>query len=345
MDVFGPRRETFREAEQDLTRLRQQPTRSVPGRALTLGDWLVLYRDDHSHRLAAATFDLNETYRLRHLFGHPLYRTRLNQLTLPALQRWVDGLQRHEFSTALGDYVPAGALAPSSVHRVVAYLRRALTVARQHGYLDHDPMAGVLLPATRRRQNRTLGPDELRQLLVVGDRTACIIVVLVLTGMRRGELARLEWHHVQGDRLLVPGTKNAASLAPVPLADLARQAIDAQPRRSSFVFTTESGRPLSPRNITRDVRARLRAHGLPDSVRLHDLRGTYVSLLVESGADIATVMAMARHSSVRTTLGVYAQSRAAVQQAALSAMLSAVVPGEIGGQDRGHNDQTGQDSA
>lgn len=326
--VNGPVRATFREAEQDLKRLAQPNARALTA-SLTLGDWLVTYRDEHSHRLAAATYDLNESYRVRHLLGHPIYRTALSRLTLPMLQAWVDGLHRHEPVTAGGPYVPTGSLAPASVHRVAAYLRRALTVARQHGHLDTNPMEGVLLPATRRRQNRVLHPDELRQLLVVGDRTACMIVVLVLTGMRRGELARLEWHHVQGERLLVPGTKNAASLAPVPLAELARLAIDAQPRRSSFVFTTESGRPLSPRNITRDIRARLRAHGVPDSVRLHDLRGTYVSLLVESGADIATVMAMARHASVRTTLGVYAQSRAAVQQAALQGMLNLV-----GSQDR-----------
>lgn len=325
-NVYGPVRETFAQAESDLRKLVKQHKQGQPvkAQAPTLGDWLVTYRDQHSQRLAVATFNLNETYRLRHLMDHPLYLVRLDRLRLQDCQAWVDGLQRHRYDKALDMYLPDGPLAPASVHRVAAYLRRALTVARQHGHIEANPMDGVLLPKGQRRMNRVLDPDELRPLLRIHDRTAAMIVVLVLTGMRRGELARLQWEHVHGDRLMVPGTKNAASLAAVPLADLAREAIEAQPRRGPYVFTTESGRPLSPRNMTRDIRARLREHGVPDTVRLHDLRGTFISLLVESGADIATVMAMARHASVRTTLGVYAQSRPAVQKAALGTMLDLI---------------------
>ncbi len=325
-NVYGPRREAFAQAENDLRQLvkQAQQVKAARPRALTLGDWLIDFRDEHCRRIAAATFDLQETYRIRHIMGHPIYSKRLASLTIADCQKWVDGLHRHRYDKGLDTYLPDGPLAPSSVHRVAAYLRRALTVARQHGHIETNPMDGVHLPGAKRRDNRVLDPDELRKLLVVGDRTSCVIIVLVLTGMRRGELVRLKWEHVQSDRLMVPGTKNLASAAPVPLADLAREAIEAQPRRSAFVFTSETGRPLSPRNITRDVRARLRAHGVPDTVRLHDLRGTFISLLIETGADIATVMAMARHASVRTTLGVYAQSRPSVQRAALGAMLAAI---------------------
>jgi len=103
-------------------------------------------------------------------------------------------------------------------------------------------------------------------------------------------------------------------------------AIEAQPKRSLFVFSTESGLPLSPRNVCQDIKARKKALGLPDNMRLHELRGTFVSLLLESGVDLRTVQELARHSDPRTTQAMYARSRTETKVAAIERLKSSVTP-------------------
>ena len=46
-----------------------------------------------------------------------------------------------------------------------------------------------------------------------------------------------------------------------------------------------------------------------EAMRLHDLRGTFVSQLLEAGVDLRTVQELARHSDPRTTQGMHARSR------------------------------------
>jgi site-specific recombinase XerD len=64
--------------------------------------------------------------------------------------------------------------------------------------------------------------------------------------------------------------------------------------------------------------------GLPAEMRLQDLRGSYVSLLIENGADIRTVMELARHGDVRTTMKAYARSRETVRRDAVEALRKAI---------------------
>jgi integrase len=73
-----------------------------------------------------------------------------------------------------------------------------------------------------------------------------------------------------------------------------------------LVFPSEIGTPMEPRNLNRQF-ARLRiAAGLPD-IRLHDLRHTVVSLLMDLGVPPHIVQAIARPSDVKITLKIYAQ--------------------------------------
>ncbi|MEU1809368.1 tyrosine-type recombinase/integrase [Micromonospora aurantiaca (nom. illeg.)] len=74
-----------------------------------------------------------------------------------------------------------------------------------------------------------------------------------------------------------------------------------------LVFPSERGTPMEPTNLSRSF-ARLReTAGLP-GVRLHDLRHTVVSLLMELGVPPHVVQAIARHADVKVTLKVYAHA-------------------------------------
>src|SRR4051812_36286456 len=74
----------------------------------------------------------------------------------------------------------------------------------------------------------------------------------------------------------------------------------------------------NPSNLSRDWRVWAKKNGIDSRVRLHDLRGSFISLLIENGADIRTVQELARHSDPRTTMKVYARARQTVKSEAVA---------------------------
>lgn len=319
---YGPSRDTRVEAEADLAAMvggAKSPRKGAPSLQELAHEQALARRSV----VAPATLATEETIRLAHIEGCRLGKMPVNRIRAGDLEEWIDGLRRHELRTVGGhkEYVRSERrLSPNSVRRVVSVVSRLLAVARREGWLVSNPLEGVRLPSAPERVNRVLSPDEARRFLVLEDRTDAVIVVLLMTGMRRSELCRLEWRHVEDGWLEVPGRKSAAAPGRVPLPRPAADAIAAQPRRSAFVFSVASGAPLGLRNLTRDVKARLVARGLPDTVRLHDLRGTFVSLLLESHADMRTAQELARHANPRTTQGMYARSRVPTKKAASDAL-------------------------
>jgi len=325
--VYGVAHETKDAAELDrinnapdhrtLTRKREVPT---------LQDWaLECMEGRYGKSLADSTFDTNETIRLSHLDRTPLGKKRLHQITRNDCQAWVDGLRVTKTKKVKGAMKSwKEDASPSYIRRIAAYTSKLLALAVRAGHIKSSPWYQIEMPKVKERENRTLSPNEAMMLLNPQTRTDAIMLVAMHTGMRRSELAGLLWSHVSEDMVNVPGTKSEKSKAKIPLTPEAKAAIDAQPRRSIFVFSTESGKPLSPHNITRDVKARKEQLGIPAETRLHDLRGSYVSLLIESGADIRTVQDLARHADPRTTMKMYARSRHDVRKAAIANLRATV---------------------
>ena len=66
-----------------------------------------------------------------------------------------------------------------------------------------------------------------------------------------------------------------------------------------------TGRPLNPRMVTRVFRRYADRAGLPETVRLHDLRHTAITSAIGEGEDIMLMAAFAGHAKTSTTTDVY----------------------------------------
>lgn len=75
-------------------------------------------------------------------------------------------------------------------------------------------------------------------------------------------------------------------------------------RESGLVFTTDIGTPISPRNLVRHFKSKLRQAGLPE-IRFHDLRHTTASLLLEKNGHPKIVSELLGHSTITITLNTY----------------------------------------
>ncbi len=83
-----------------------------------------------------------------------------------------------------------------------------------------------------------------------------------------------------------------------------REALSTTWKDFNLVFCTGKGTPIAPRNFLRSRQDLLKRAGLPQ-VRFHDLRHSFVSLLVAAGVPLKVVQELAGHSDPRITQQIY----------------------------------------
>lgn len=247
----------------------------------------------YGKKIASTTFETNETIRLAHIEGKPLGSKRIHQITKHDCQAWVDGLR----------------VAPRTARRYAGFLARLFSLAEEAEIITASPAKKLKLPVVTMRENRTLSVREVLELIKPDTPIGAMALLAIHTGMNRSEITRLKWEHVKSDRVMVPGTKNAYRHASVPITQVCYDLIMSQPRRSEFVFTTEMGTQYRPTSISHAFSKHKTRWGIPPETRFQDLRGSFVSILIEQGADPRTVMELARHSSIQTTMQEYARAQ------------------------------------
>jgi integrase len=112
-----------------------------------------------------------------------------------------------------------------------------------------------------------------------------------------------------GGRLVLGTPKSSRSHRTVPLpgflaTELAGHLANKEP--SALVFTTDTGTPLRLSNWKRKVFTPARQAAKLDSrLRLHDLRHTAASLMIQAGYPPKMVQEILGHASITTTLDLY----------------------------------------
>ena len=220
-----------------------------------------------------------------------------------------------------------------TIRTALTPLGRVLSYAARRGFIAANPMRRLERgerPSPERREMRILQREEITALLDAADaRYRPLLATAVFTGLRLGELLGLAWQDVdltegvahvrmQLDRdgqRVAPKTPQATRdvvLMPA-LARLLREHRLASPhsRPADLVFASALGTGLDRRNVSRRGLERAVTHsGLGDSqrptLRFHDLRHTFASLLIAQGTNVVFVSRSLGHASPDITLRVYA---------------------------------------
>ncbi|WP_370617672.1 tyrosine-type recombinase/integrase [Mumia sp. Pv 4-285] len=228
-------------------------------------------------------------------------------------------------------------LSPTSIRRLHAMLRRSLTIAVRWGLISINPAQMVDPPAMTRTKIHPFSREEAEQFRIAAakDRLAARWLIGLLLGLRQGEVLGLTWDDVDLDgqsmavnhalqkidnefTLVAPKTKRSARVLPIPTvvleslkrrrsdqladADLAAQLW--QGNELDLLFTTHVGTPIERSNDYRAFQALLKRAGLR-KIRLHDLRHTAASLMLEQGIPARVVMELLGHSQISLTLDTY----------------------------------------
>ncbi len=229
-------------------------------------------------------------------------------------------------------------LAWNSVRNFICPLREMFNHALDDGVLAVSPATrlGKLnkKPADRQQDLHPLTREELRLYLETMrqhfPKEYPFFLTLARTGLRRGEALALQWEDIDwhgrfvevrhtychaSRRLLSPknGKTRRVDMSQ-QLTDTLRALLIERKKETlqkgwgevpSWVFTSETGTMIDGDNIRRRVHCKALEKAGLRYVRLHDLRHTFASLLIQQGESLAYVKEQLGHYSIQITVDTY----------------------------------------
>jgi integrase len=284
----------------------------------------------------------------RNIYPYPVANCLLINLTTGMLQKHLTLLLQSGGSNRQG-------LAPRSVNATRRLLIGALDTAVRDDILPKNPAAYTRPMKVISPEIMVLTHEQAKQLIrcaLQRSRNAWAIIVLALgTGMRISEIFGVEWKNIDleskklqvektvvttnSGTLVQESTKTKSSRRTILLPDsvcymLKRFRLWQKVRdirfgthysTSSFVLSNPQGKPRSPSSFSgHDFKQLLEVAGIDRKFRIHDMRHTHATWLLEAGVNIKVVSERLGHSSIRITLDTYAHVLQTMQQEAVDTL-------------------------
>lgn len=358
---------TYDDARRAWLKLRDEANRGpvasdVPSLERFLRYWL---EDIVRPNLAPKTHEKYELFTRLHIVPH-LGPKRLDKLQVKDIRQWLNKLGRIcQCCAQCKDAArPADKRRCCAVdkccHEILSagsrkdarnVLRAALTCAVEEQLITRNPAAVIRLSNRRepKRKRRSWTVEEARRFLESargdGDVLYAAYVLILVLGLRKGELLGLTWELVNfdagelyvgeqlqrvGRQLLRRETKTETSDAPLPLPDLCITALKLRKQQqdadrdqadgawldNGLVFTTRYGTPIEPRNFNRSFDRRIIKAEVP-KITVHSARRTCGSLLATLEVHPRVAMQILRHSKIAVTMEIYTEVPSAATRAAL----------------------------
>ena len=225
---------------------------------------------------------------------------RMNEISRLMVRNWINDLLGKEYSA-------------SFINRCLVLLGNLYTIANDLGVEGVPQRSELRIKRLKVVQKHTthLSSEEVQRLALALEqsgnlRLKYIVSFLLMTGARRSEALHAKWEHIDynSKTWLVPLAKSGQPRH-IYLSDAAITVLD---RLRSEAFSDHNNPYIFPNpNTGRPYKCLYAAWklvrtaaGLPD-LRLHDLRHSYASTLVNNGVSLYDVQKLLGHSSITTT--------------------------------------------
>lgn len=200
-------------------------------------------------------------------------------------------------------------LSNASCNRAYSLLKSIFNCAIRWELLPEgkNPCRNVKALAEGPVRERYLSENDAKKVLMELDRwpnpiTAAAIKMLIFTGARRNEVLSAQWSHVDFRlRMLKVPLSKSGKTRYIPLSHEALSVLNSLPRSGPWIFPSgrENQKHISSLfYVWNTIRNRL---GLGD-VRLHDLRHTFASFLINTGHSLYEVQKILGHHDPRITM-------------------------------------------
>jgi len=227
-----------------------------------------------------------------------------------------------------------GSVSARTVVTMLVVLSSALDDAMREGLVARNVARLVKRPGVEHHEMASWTPEQAGQFREhVGDERLVACWLLTLAGLRRSEVLGLRWSDVDLDagtvsvaqgRVVVAGqgtvtgdpkSKRSRRALPMPADVLAalrafkvqqaseRLAVGERYPDTGFVAVNEDGSPIRPETYSAEFARLVKAAGVP-AIRLHDVRHTAATMLLDSGTTTSATAKWLGHDPA-ITLRVY----------------------------------------
>ena len=240
------------------------------------------------------------------------------------------------------DFLIDTGYSPKTVKNYVHFLGHIFNIALKLGAVDSSPCEYIILPKNRKKNTHNfLEKDEALFVLKESEKYSvtcnAIYSLLILLGLRKGELLALTWDDVDfknktidinknlvylEQEIVIKPSKTVSGIRKLYMPDyvvkvlrklyvehLEKQLRFGQERVSNNVITKENGDLFMPEHLWRFHRQFFKT--LEKDVRyitIHGCRHTAASLMIAEGSDPKTVQQNLGHSSLEMTLNIYSHA-------------------------------------
>jgi integrase/recombinase XerD len=239
----------------------------------------------------------------------------LPELTIHEARAYVASLQgkviKYE-GHPLNHPIPDSALSPQTVWSHVRTLRAFSNWLKEEGYTKNSIFEMLEMPKLPKKKIEVLSPDEIRQILqsinantFMGARLYAMIMLMIDTGVRAGELVGMKLSDVDWDRAVFKVFGKGSKERFVPIGATAKQTLlryvqvfRPQPARADVdnVFLSVDGYPLTVNAITHIMMRLARNSGVA-RLHAHLLRHTCGVQYLLAGGDTKSLQMFLGHAS------------------------------------------------
>lgn len=209
-------------------------------------------------------------------------------------------------------------ISPVSISRRLAAIRMFHRFLARERVLKSDPTTLIDSPKLWKKVPDTLSLNEVEALIAQpqtrdfqGARDRAILETLYATGMRVSEATGLKSADVNLDigflRCIGKGNKERViPLGRKAISSIRRYLEFARPhflknKTSDILFINRSGTKLSRQSIWKLIKQYAKEAKIKKPVKVHTLRHSFATHLLERGADLRSVQEMLGHSNISTT--------------------------------------------
>ena len=326
-------------AEMEELAQAEQPGVKEPG---DVGEFVAQYIDTLEHSGAVERSTLTPYRAMHKHINAALHDVPYKKLDTDTAQAWVNGMVKDGY-------------APSTVKKALNLLKAAYSDAVRRQAIPYSPVEAVKAPKAAKKEPNSLGDDMRAKLLAYLEIAAdtpvnLAIKIAINTGMREQEICGLRWKDVDlkagvlhirnvigrdGGKTYEKMPKSGSSRRDVPVTPelaglLQRRRIQMMEEcmEAGVPLTNEhhvvgkvDGEYMRPHYLWSEWKAIAKSLGLVGMEgkppTFHDLRHTFATAAIKSGADVKSVASILGHANAAMTLNVYANADAEAKRRAM----------------------------
>ena len=320
-------RKLLRDIEKQVERRTFIPNAKVPLFSKVAKQWLKYKKPN----LRASTWSVYEGHTRNHF--NELDDLKINLINTARVEEFITNRQLEGMNIL-------------TLRKVLVSLNQIMAYAVRHGYIHYNPVRDAERPrgqgGVEDKPIRILNPDEITALLdaVEDPKYNMLFRLAIMSGARQGEMLGLKWSDIDWDSNQIhikrtfnnqawyaPKSKTSIrkiDIGPSTMTALKRWRLQCPVTELNLVFPNGAGQPINHNNMINRHFVKGLENAELETIRFHDLRHTYASLLIEQGENIKYIQTQLGHSSPTVTLNVYAHLMKDTNQGAARGLEKAV---------------------